>query len=218
MIPAWRETRTSGDLRVKSPRKIRRVGAALFHPGSTQSTHNTSHFEDSWVNTKKKKKKSTFFSQKELLLWNIIPFPGEHIPTAVGCVLPLPPWGAPPASTTSNPTSPSPTSAISFPAPPHTLAPCQDSRAGKEPGAAGAQSVSPKSSAESFKEPLALIPDSSSPKKKKNFTGEDSSAEPVAQLFLQPLFFFFFQEKSFPLLFQLISATFQASAPPKSPS
>lgn len=49
--------------------------------------------------------------------------------------------------------------------------------AGREPGAAGAQAVSPalpKSSAESFKEPLALIPDSSFPT---IFTGEDSSAE-----------------------------------------
>lgn len=85
--------------------------------------------------------------------------------------------------------------------------------AGREPGAAGAQAVGPalpKSSAESFKEPLALIPDTSTPK---IFTGEDSSADPAARLLPQPLFFF--QEKSLPLLFQLISATFQAPAAPK---
>lgn len=62
--------------------------------------------------------------------------------------------------------------------------------AGREPGAAGAQAVGPalpKSSAESFKEPLALIPDTSTPK---IFTGEDSSADPAARLLPQPLFFF----------------------------
>lgn len=188
------------------------MGAGLFHPGSTQSINtntgpNTSHLKAQKKN--KIKKKIQLFPQKELLLWNLIPFPGEPSRGTVGCVLPFPPWGAPPASTTPNPRDPSsPSSASPVPAPHHTLAPCQDSRAWGWKGARGCwssscQPCSPKSSAESFKEALALIPASSFPRSPCRARG---SAVPAAS---------FFQEKSLPLLFQLISATFQAPAPPK---